>query len=449
MKRKLTLALALLLCMSMLIGLAACGGDDPATTTDNPPTDAPPTDAPPTDAPPTDPPPSADDPPLEDVELTMASWRTDDVAAVTDLLAKYKALVPNVTITFQPVNPPDYNSTLEMQLEAGTAADLMYARSYDVGQGLFNKGYLADCTGITGLMDNFAAGNLAPWQMPDGKMFAVPFAAVSHGVYYNKDIFADKGVSVPNTWAEFIDVCKTLKDAGVTPIANGIADNWDILECFFLSMVSNYVGVGATREQYENGDKKFSDDAWVKAYTAIAEAAPYLPSGFQSVTYDDMMALFASGGAAMAVDGSWTISVYDDVPFEWGVFAVPGPNDSKNINFHPDMAIGYNNATKYPEECKAFLAWLCTQEGASTASAALPTGFFPMIDFSIQLTDPHANEFLALNSGREPDARFVWPKLMFLYGPMLDAVNGVLTGSLTPQAAADAVQTAYENPPTD
>ena len=62
-----------------------------------------------------------------------------------------------------------------------------------------------------------------------------------------------------------------------------------------------------------------------------------------------------------------------------------------------------------------------------------------MINFEIQLEDVHANEFLALNLGKQTDARFVWPALMDLYSPMNQAVIGVLKGTMTPQQAADSV----------
>jgi raffinose/stachyose/melibiose transport system substrate-binding protein len=105
------------------------------------------------------------------------------------------------------------------------------------------------------------------------------------------------------------------------------------------------------------------------------------------------------------------------------------------------MAITYNTKTKYPNECREFLGWIATREGATVASANLPAGYFPMINASIQLTDPHANEFLALNSGKDTDARFVWPKFMDLYAPMNQAVIQVLKGERTPRQAADAMET--------
>ena len=430
MKRKLSLILALIFCMTMVFGLTACT-PKPTEETPDEPTDQ-------GDDVVVDP-----DGDLEEIELTMASWRADDVAQVTALLAQYKELVPNVNITFLPINPPDYNSTLRLQLDSGTGPDLYYSRSYAPGEELFNAGFSADCSDIAGLMENFTAESLAPWQTADGTMFAVPFAAVSHGVYYNKDIFAANELEVPTTWEEFIAVCEALKAADITPLANGVADEWDILECFFLGMLPSFVGTGDVRAEYETGEKLLNDEAFVNTYAAMAEAAPYLPEGFEAVTYNDSQALFNTQSAAMFVDGSWTISVYDGVDFDWGVFAVPGPTEEDTaVCFHPDMAITMNTATAHPDEAKAFLAWLCTQDGASIASAALPTGFFPMINFPITLSDEHANEFLALNEGRSVDARFVWPVMLDLYTPMNEAVIGVLTGSMTPQAAADLVENA-------
>jgi len=377
------------------------------------------------------------------VTLTMGSWRADDVAQMNNLLAEYKKIKPNVEIQFRPTNPPDYNATLRLQLEGGTGPDLMYARSYATGQELFSAGYFGDCSDIPGVKQNFTASNAAPWQMADGRNFAVPFAAVSHAVYYNKTIFQKEGLSVPNTWEDFLSVCGTLASKGYTPLANGVADEWDILECFFLGMLPNYIGGAAERVKYETGAKKLNDADFTAAFQGMADVAKYLPKGFESVTYNDSQALFNTQQAVMFMDGSWTAGVYAGVSFDWGVFAMPAPRGKNTaICFHPDMAITWNAKTKYPQECKDFLAWLATREGATTASAALPLGFFPMINFPIQLADAHANEFLGLNSGKETDARFVWPKFMDLYAPMNQAVIRVLKGEITPRQAADAMETA-------
>ncbi|GHU22253.1 hypothetical protein FACS1894172_02220 [Spirochaetia bacterium] len=374
--------------------------------------------------------------------LTMGSWRADDVTQMNRLLAEYRKVKPDVAIRFQPTNPPEYNATLRLQLDSGTGPDLMYARSYAPGQELFRAGYFADCSNIPGVRQNFTTANGAPWQMPDGTYFAVPFAAVSHAVYYNKTIFQKEGLTIPTTWEDFLTTCEFLQSRGYTPLANGVADEWDILEVFFLGMLPNFIGGADSRIQYENGTKHLDDAAFQAAFKAMSDVAKYLPRGFESVTYNDSQALFNTQKAAMFMDGSWTAGVYADAPFEWGLFAMPAPRGGQTrITFHPDMAITYNKNTKYPKECQDFLAWLASREGATVASANLPVGYFPMINFSIPLTDPHANEFLALNAGKETDARFVWPKFLDVYAPMNQAVIQVIKKEITPQQAASRMET--------
>jgi raffinose/stachyose/melibiose transport system substrate-binding protein len=377
------------------------------------------------------------------IELTMGSWRADDVNQMNELLNAYQKVAPNVDIQFKPTNPSDYNTTLRLQLDSGTGPDLMYARSYRTGQELFEAGYFADCSNIEGLK-NFTESNKAPWMSKDGKMFAVPFAAVSHAVYYNKDLFKKANVSVPTTWEEFLSVCKTLDNMGITPLANGLADEWDILETFFLGALPNYVGGANERMKYEMGEKKFTDKEFVMALNAMKDVAKYCPKGFESVTYNDSQVLFATGKTAMFIDGSWTVGTYSDSTFDWGIFAIPAPKGHKTIiTFHPDMAITMNTKTEHPKEAMAFLSWLCTPEGAETASKYLPAGFFPMINSPIKISLPQANEFLALNSGKETDARFVWPVLLDLYAPMNQAVISIMKEEITPLQGAEHIQDAY------
>ena len=77
------------------------------------------------------------------------------------------------------------------------------------------------------------------------------------------------------------------------------------------------------------------------------------------------------------------------------------------------------------------------------AAAALPAGFYPLINLPVDIKDEHAVEFLALNEGRETDARFVWPELNHLYVPMNHAVIQVLKGEITPKQAADNMAAEY------
>ena len=63
----------------------------------------------------------------------------------------------------------------------------------------------------------------------DGKTYMVPWSGdVTNVFWYNEDVFAANNLTPPTTWAEFMDVCATLKAAGITPLIDGNKDKWPV-----------------------------------------------------------------------------------------------------------------------------------------------------------------------------------------------------------------------------
>src|SRR5689334_19912018 len=230
----------LLVLVSMI--LTACGGGAAAPTSAPVATQAPATQAPATQAPVATEAPATQAPAGEKVELTLGSWRVDDVDAWTAITKAFNEEYPNITVKFDPTNPPDYNATLRTQLETGTAPDLFFVRSFATGQDLFAQGFVASLKDLPGLTDSFSTGSLAPWASESGEPFAVPIAAVSHGIYYNQDLFEANDIAVPTTWEELMAAAENLQAAGVTPFANGTKDEWDINEVVLMSIIPNEIG---------------------------------------------------------------------------------------------------------------------------------------------------------------------------------------------------------------
>lgn len=380
------------------------------------------------------------------VKLKMGSWRTDDVQQMKAVLQEFSKDYPNIEVDFQPTNPPDYNATLRLQLTSGTGPDVMYARSFATGEALFNDGYFADVSALEGLKDNYDEGTRAPWATADGTSFAIPFAAVSHGIYYNKDIFAELNLSAPKNWDDFLNICQTIKDAGYIPLANALGDEWDIAEVVLMSIAPNFIGGYEGRLAYDKGEKEFNGPEVVALFEAMASLTPYLPKGFEGLGYNDSNALFATGQAAMYFDGSWTIGTFEDVDFQWDILPPPAPagNSKEYITFHADAGMAMNAATEHPEEVKLLLQWFGSKRGAEALAAQLPTGFFPMSDNAVTIEDEHANSFLAMNKGRGTDVRWPWPELLAGepsgYTLMMNGAIGVINGMMTPKEAADSLK---------
>jgi raffinose/stachyose/melibiose transport system substrate-binding protein len=385
-------------------------------------------------------------PAQEQVVLTMGSWRVDDIAQMNTILSAFTAQHPNITIQFDPTNPPDYNAVLRTQLSGGTAPDLFYLRSFATSRQLYNEGFLEPLDDLPGLNENFSEAAISPWATDDGLPYGVPFIAVSHGVYYNQDIFDELNLQIPTNWDELLSTAQAIQDAGYIPFANASGDEWTIAEIVFMNLAPNFIGGREGRLAYLAGERCFNDENAVAAFQAVQDLAPFLPPGQQALTYYDSQQLFLMGEAAMWLGGSWDIPFFEseNIDFEWSIFAVPPPAGSQgHITFHLDAGMGLNSASPNKEAARLFLEWMTTPEFAMLLGNELP-GFFPVRNNPPQLANEHANAFLALNEGRGQDVRWAWPVLLDGspdgYTLMQNGAIGVVNGTMTPQQAADALQ---------
>lgn len=442
---KVTKLVNILILLLLTVSLVACGTPTAPATEAQPPAATEAAEA-------TQAPAATDAPAGEPVTLTMGSWRVDDTEAWGKILDAFHAQYPDITIKFDPTNPPDYNATLRTQLETGTGPDLFFVRSFATGLELFEQGYIASLKDLPGLSENISAAANAPWATAEGEPYAVPIAAVSHGIYYNQDLFSANNLEVPQTWEDLMAAAETLKAAGVTPFGNGTKEAWDINEVVMMALIPNVIGGYEGRMAYLNGERCFNDADMVAAFQQIKDLTPYLPDGFTGIAYYDGQQLFVQGQAAMFFDGSWSISGFEkDAPeFKWSAFPVPPPaGKDQHISFHMDAAIGMNTATENADAARTFLTWLTGPEFAEAFGNGVP-GFFPVSKNVPTLTDPVANTFMSFNSqAAGTDIRFVWEKLLAApsgqkdaYTAMNDAVIAVLKGEQTPQEAADALQAA-------
>ena len=390
--------------------------------------------------------PTATATPPQEVVLTMGSWRPDDIEQMNRILARFHEKHPYITVRHDPTSPPEYNAALEAQLEAGTAPDLFYLRSYSTSRVLYEQGYLEPLGDLPGLNENFDPAMLAAWATDDGAPYGVPFIATSHGVYYNQDLFAELGLSIPDAWEELLTTAQAIEDAGYIPFANTSGDPWTIAEIVFMNLAPSFIGGREGRMEYLTGKRCFNDEYVVAAFQAVKDLVPFFPENHELFTYYDSQQLFLQGQATMWMQGSWDIPFFEATapPFEWSVFAPPPPaRQPAYITFHLDAGMGMNVASPYKEEARIFLEWMTTPEFGALLGNELP-GFFPMHTEVPVLENEHANTFLALNQGRGTDVRFPWEKLTEGspdgYTLMLDGAMAVVKGEQTPQQAADALQ---------
>lgn len=157
----------------------------------------------------------------------------------------------------------------------------------------------------------------------DGKLVAIPYQPYASGVFYNKASFEAAGIeSEPTTWAEFLEVCKKLKEANITPLA--LDDAYITLNLGY--HLARYVGQDAVKDVVDNGNwaenegvlKMATDMENLAKAGYLSEYAPAaFPEGENEVGYEE---------TAMVVNASWVpaeITNNTGCDLEWGMFSYP------------------------------------------------------------------------------------------------------------------------------
>lgn len=384
----------------------------------------------------------------ETATISIESWRSDDLAIWEDeIIPAFEAAHPGIEVEFTPTPPTDYNASLAARLEGGTAGDLITCRPFDASLELFDNGHLASLDDLDGI-DGFSEVAQSAWITDDGTTpFCVPMASVIHGFVYNVEAFAELGLEVPSDEAEFLAVLEAIAaDGTYTPLALGLADQWESATVGFQNIGPNYWDGEAGRRALLDGSGSFTDPEYVATFGALAEWSDFLPNGASAVTYTDAQNLFTLGQAAIYPSGSWEISGFNSTAdFEFAAFPPPVPTgqDTCFISDHTDIGIGLNAASGNTEAARTFLTWVTSPEFASIYANALP-GFFSLQDTPVELTDPVAQQFVSWRDDCESTIRNSY-QILSRGEPNLEdelwaTSAAVLNGDLSPEAAAERLQ---------
>ncbi|MBV1852834.1 ABC transporter substrate-binding protein [Catellatospora tritici] len=268
---------------------------------------------------------------------TNLSFLTFETPALTatfwdDSITTAKAAVPGVTINKIVAPNTDRNAYAKQLQASGQFPDLLASINPKdfIDAGLltpFDKQWL---------QDNFVlpAGNDINGQsyIPPTNSQIIPM------VFYNKEIFAKNGLSVPKNWAEFMQVVAKLKAAGVTPIELAGGEPWSASMPLVGLVSANVLGKNKTWIADRYAKKvKFTDADVVAAVSKQREliTAGAFDKGALGVNYADANAQFLAGKAGMYLMGSWFIGqIKPEQAATFGTFLLPTDDGSLVVPFN-------------------------------------------------------------------------------------------------------------------
>ncbi len=189
-------------------------------------------------------------------------------------------------------------------------------------------------------------------------------------IVYNKKAFADNGISVPKTYADFAAACQTLQDAGITPIYEPFADGWHHV-LWFLEMGPVYEAANPGLADALNANEATfaGNPTMLTALNQLKEMYDkgYFGSDTLSNEFANTEAAMAEGKYAMTVNRfglpSQIHKAYPDVAEDnFGFFVIPlADNQIWNVNPAAPSKFIYSGS-KNIEAAKAYFEFLARPE---------------------------------------------------------------------------------------
>lgn len=212
---------------------------------------------------------------------------------------------------------------------------------------------------------------LAQLGTAEGEVNSLGYVNNANGIIYNRAIFAEQGLEVPQTWDELIALCDTLVERGITPFSTSLAENWTAMPSW------NGIGAYATQDGFfeqmrAEGENVGADSPvsfekdFPEAMARQAQLFSYSQEGYRGAAYDDSTSLFAQGGAAMMLQGIWALSPVKAVnpEIDAAIFPYPVPEDpaDRMLVSGVDVTVTMARDTPHREEALRFIEFLFQPE---------------------------------------------------------------------------------------
>lgn len=248
----------------------------------------------------------------------------------TDYAAEYYAYLfeefqkteegKNVEFNFEEIPTTDaYNQKIKLLISSGDLPDIVFNGGNNITEMAAKSGKVADLTPYFEADPEWKAlfdDTSLEFNTVEGKIYGVPVSKEISYIYYNKELFAQAGLTAPEvsygSWDEFFAACEELKAAGITPVGMDSADSGWLTNLWMSALIGTN---GQAGNEWMN--MMYPVDFNTPEVEAAAEKIAmmfqeYTTSDAVGGKYDPMATHFFNGEVAMFPNGPWMIPDFSE-----------------------------------------------------------------------------------------------------------------------------------------
>lgn len=388
---------------------------------------------------------------LESNPTRLAVWQ--------DIAKEYEGTHPDVKIEFQFLENEAFKAKLPTLLQSNDAPSMFYTWGGGVLKTQTETGALREIDAALDADGGAWRSSFSPAALDglsvDGKVWAAPFQWGQVSFFYNKDLFEKAGVDAGaiKTWDDFLGAVKTLKDAGVTPIAGGGGEKWP-LHFYWSYLAMRELGRDGF-DAAKNGEG-FTGEGFVSASQKLIDLGKLEPfqTGYLGATWPDAQATFADGRAAILLGFQNTGTVQNQAGSatdgkglsqdQIGRFLFPLVEGGKGTMSEEFGGInGWVVTAKAPPETEEFLKFFLNKENATRLAAE--TGILPTtIGAEAGVVDQFMKEIVGEMSTATWHQNYLDQDLGPNVGRVVNDLSvELVSGEISPEDALQQIQDAY------
>jgi raffinose/stachyose/melibiose transport system substrate-binding protein len=388
---------------------------------------------------------------VEADQKTVAAWQ--------DVAKQFEAEHAGVKIEMQFLENEAFKAKLPTLLQSSAAPSLFFTWSGGVLKAQAATGKLRQLNKAFDANDGAWRKQINASQIDgmtfDGKIWAVPYKTGNISFLYNKALFQKAGVdaSAIKTWDDFLAAVKTLKAAGITPIAGGGGEKWP-LHFYWGYLAMREAGPDGFAAAKAGKDGGFTAAAFVRAGKRLRELGalePFQP-GYLGTKWMDSVGAFGDGRAAMILgfENTSDTQVFTATNGKGQPFDNLGRFDFPAVAGAPGKTTDYLGringwviTANAPPETELFLQYL-TSPGVQKVLAA-KTGMIPVAKgVADAITNPLVKDSAKALESETWHQNFLDQDLGPSVGRVVNDMSvEIVSGHVTPEEAVRQIQDAY------
>ena len=264
-------------------------------------------------------------------EIEFVSYKREAVSIFEALMAEFNETNDHIYLNF--TSPNEAVTIMKTRFVREDYPDVVAIGGDASYADFVDSNILADVTeypGMANVQPAYQEIMKSVTYVPMDGIYGVPYIANAAGMLYNKDMFAEKGWDIPETWDEFIALCEEIKAEGeVLPLYLGFLDTWTILSPWN-SILVDLVPQDHIRK-VNAGEAKFAD-YYREPAEKLYQLLQYGEEGPFAYSYEDACTAFARGQSAMFPCGSFAVPqiLSANPDMNVGLFAMPAADDPED-----------------------------------------------------------------------------------------------------------------------